>query len=147
MLKQSITFHFLSFIPIWIYRIMHLCCTTLLLLTVLFSLQLLRHRNYNLILATSTAESPYTIRFSPINLELNALNVIAMVKRSSHLSLTLFLWKAPLGRVTISCLIVLSGDVEVNPGPCKYPCTMCSRPVRNNQEGVQCDGCDLWTHA
>lgn len=44
-------------------------------------------------------------------------------------------------------MLMLSGDVELNPGPpsrWKYPCTVC---VKSNQRGVQCDMCDLWTHA
>jgi len=45
-------------------------------------------------------------------------------------------------------LLLLSGDVELNPGPVyRFPCTVCSKPVKNNQRGVQCDRCDLWTHA
>lgn len=35
---------------------------------------------------------------------------------------------------------------ETNPGPVRYPCTMCAKPVRANQRGVMCDTCDLWTH-
>ena len=31
-------------------------------------------------------------------------------------------------------------------GVCKYPCSVCSVPVKNNDSGVQCDGCDVWTH-
>lgn len=41
-------------------------------------------------------------------------------------------------------LLVLSGDVESNPGPVKYPCGICSKPVRINQKGVACDTCSLW---
>lgn len=46
-------------------------------------------------------------------------------------------------------LMLLSGDIELNPGPqrkWKYPCRVCSRPVMKNQKGVQCDNCDLWVH-
>ena len=47
----------------------------------------------------------------------------------------------------ISLLLLLSGDIEVNPGPCyKYPCSRCDKPVKSNQDGIQCDGCDLWFH-
>ena len=44
-------------------------------------------------------------------------------------------------------LLLIAGDVELNPGPIKYPCTVCNRPVKRNQRGIQCDSCDLWTHA
>ena len=43
-------------------------------------------------------------------------------------------------------LILLAGDVEANPGPVKFPCTVCQKPVKTNQRGVCCDVCDLWTH-
>lgn len=50
----------------------------------------------------------------------------------------------------IGCLalkfLMLSGDISLNPGPVKYPCTVCHKAVRSNQQGLQCDFCDLWTH-
>ena len=46
-----------------------------------------------------------------------------------------------------SLLILLSGDVESNPGPGpKFPCGVCSRAVKLNQKGIQCDACDVWFH-
>lgn len=44
--------------------------------------------------------------------------------------------------------LLLAGDIEVNPGPknWKYPCRVCSAPVKSNQQGVQCDICDIWLH-
>ena len=42
----------------------------------------------------------------------------------------------------VLALLLLGGDVELNPGPnFKYPCGMCV-----NQRGVQCDICDCWFH-
>ena len=47
------------------------------------------------------------------------------------------------------CLI-LSGQVEVNPGPRppKYPCGECSKAVVYGKEGgsIACDTCDRWFH-
>ena len=44
-------------------------------------------------------------------------------------------------------LLLLSGDVHLNPGPTPcYPCSMCSRLVRWNQKALQCDSCHLWVH-
>ena len=48
-------------------------------------------------------------------------------------------------------LLLISTDVHPNPGPrskpqWKYPCGKCEKPVRSNQKGIQCDGCDLWWH-
>ena len=44
-------------------------------------------------------------------------------------------------------LILLAGDVERNPGPVKFPCTVCSKPVKSNQCGILCSRCEKWTHA
>ena len=44
-------------------------------------------------------------------------------------------------------LLVLSGDVEANPGPIRHPCTICSKCVRNNQWATLCSKCSMWTHA
>ena len=44
-------------------------------------------------------------------------------------------------------LLLLSGNVELNPGPhYKHPCGCCTKPVKANQRGVQCDICDIWYH-
>ena len=43
-------------------------------------------------------------------------------------------------------LLILAGDVETNPGPTKFPCGVCSRPCKKNQDQVQCDTCDQWFH-
>ena len=44
-------------------------------------------------------------------------------------------------------LLLLSGNVELNPGPhYKHPCGSCTKPVKTNQRGVQCDICDIWYH-
>lgn len=42
--------------------------------------------------------------------------------------------------------LLLAGDIEINPGPVKYPCGSCSRPVKSNQKAVLCDSCNLWVH-
>jgi len=40
-------------------------------------------------------------------------------------------------------LILLSGDIAMNPGPTSYPCAKCDRGVR---VGVFCKTCTLWIH-
>ena len=42
--------------------------------------------------------------------------------------------------------ILLSGDVSTNPGPVKYPCGDCHKPVRKNQHGIFCEDCNFWFH-
>lgn len=40
----------------------------------------------------------------------------------------------------------LAGDIEANPGPVRFPCRRCDRPVKCNQKGIQCDVCYDWLH-
>ena len=70
--------------------------------------------------------------------------VLATWRKSSHLrprrtnnhSIPICYW-----------LVLLGGDIETNPGPVKFPCTICGKPVKCNQMGVCCDECENWTHA
>ena len=41
---------------------------------------------------------------------------------------------------------MLSGDIHLNPGPVRYPCTVCYRPVKLNERALSCDVCQRWTH-
>ena len=43
-------------------------------------------------------------------------------------------------------VIILSGDVHSNPGPIKYPCHACQRPVANNHRAMGCESCGIWVH-
>ena len=45
-------------------------------------------------------------------------------------------------------ILLLCGDIAPNPGPrkWKYPCMICSGPVKKNQDGLLCDDCNLWNH-
>ena len=54
----------------------------------------------------------------------------------------------PDNRSIIVLCLILSGQVELNPGlrTIKYPCTLCNKAVKNYQPAIQCDECNLWTH-
>ncbi len=43
-------------------------------------------------------------------------------------------------------LLLISGDVSPNPGPVKYPCAVCSRPVASTHRAILCDDCGKWCH-
>ena len=45
----------------------------------------------------------------------------------------------------INLLLILSGNVEINPGP-KFPCGICSKQCTSKQQSVACDECDIWFH-
>ena len=55
--------------------------------------------------------------------------------------------------------LATSGDISLNPGPdrtvpskngkkpaWKFPCAICEKPVRRNQKGIFCNGCERWHH-
>ena len=44
-------------------------------------------------------------------------------------------------------LLLLSGDLMINPGPVMYLCTVCGENVRADHRALQCDECQLWSHA
>ncbi|WAR06007.1 LORF2-like protein [Mya arenaria] len=50
----------------------------------------------------------------------------------------------------LTCLLLLCGDIESNPGPANtpvYPCGLCEMPVTwEHHDGLCCDGCDIWHH-
>ena len=41
-------------------------------------------------------------------------------------------------------LLILSGDINLHPGPLKYPCSVCAEPVRRRI--ISCEKCGLWLH-
>ena len=38
------------------------------------------------------------------------------------------------------------GDILSNPGPARFQCGYCEKPVRKNQKGILCDKCEFWYH-
>ena len=41
-------------------------------------------------------------------------------------------------------LLILSSDINLHPGPVKYPCSVCAKPVRKRI--MSCEKCGLWLH-
>ena len=41
-------------------------------------------------------------------------------------------------------LFILSGDINLHPGPVKYPCSVCAKLVRKRI--ISCEKCGLWLH-
>ena len=63
-----------------------------------------------------------------------SLYALSKTKHTSHRSFFQF-------------LIILSGDVSLNPGPVRHPCSSCClKPVAKNHRAILCDNCDLWAH-
>ena len=51
-------------------------------------------------------------------------------------------------RIITHTALTLSGDIQLNPGPCStiYPCGICEHPVTWSDVGLCCDGCNIWYH-
>ena len=45
-----------------------------------------------------------------------------------------------------SSLLMIAGDISLNPGPVQYPCAVCSRAVAKNHQALLCGGCGKWCH-
>ena len=43
-------------------------------------------------------------------------------------------------------LLILAGDIATNPGPTKFPCGGCYKPVAKPPRGVYCEACCYWWH-
>ena len=107
-------------------------------------------------MTTITGESPETIRFA-CRVMLDSYAVVAVDwKNSNRLRLKTRgiyrvhpqrLYRVHRPAAVIVPLLLAAGDIESNPGPVQYPCTVCEKPVKRNQSGIMCDGCSQWTHA
>jgi len=71
----------------------------------------------------------------------------------AHSSFGVVFWPKPLNGVAsrhlwlTDCLLLLARDIALNPGPTRYPCTICVAPVHSNQCALCCDMCQRWAHA
>ncbi len=43
-------------------------------------------------------------------------------------------------------MLLLSGDINMNPGPPKYPCGVCKQTVGARKDAICCDSCGTWFH-
>ena len=66
----------------------------------------------------------------------------------SRLRLTMLLCCGSTTRAGILNYLILlvCGDIHLNPGPARYPCGVCGKCVWSYQKGLLCDSCDLWFH-
>lgn len=90
---------------------------------------------------SSPSGNGLNIRFASkqrIQVGLEAVLTQRRTQRTTH--------KSTLQTQVILSLLLLSGDININPGTCKYPCGICSKPVKSNQRAIQCDFCDFWYH-
>ena len=55
-----------------------------------------------------------------------------------------FIWRSHF--YSLSVLLLLSGDIHLNPGPDDQPCLFCFKLVTDDDETVCCDCCNKWIH-
>ena len=41
-------------------------------------------------------------------------------------------------RALIQILLLISGQISPNPGPVRFPCKICTKPVKSNQKALEC---------
>ena len=87
---------------------------------------------------TGIACSRFELSMSQVSLRLYSCHTAHGRNRPLRLS----------SRLSSMLLLVLAGDVEINPGPrrCKYPCGLCNLAVKKTDPAVCCDSCDTWIH-
>jgi len=93
-----------------------------------------------------TGPTPCT---GPLWSDSSPVGAVTTILRLTHLSITAKRGhggRAPMVGRLLWVLLLVCGDVELNPGP-RYPCTVCSLGVGNTQQAIKCDGCGQWCHA
>ena len=107
----------------------------------------------------STLLNPHRIQDKYIDVGLNitlaSKQIIQVgreeVNRSRRELVRSAIFTPPLKNTSFLLLLVsllLGGNIESNPSPQYiYPCGECSKPVKRNQNRIQCDMCDIWFHA
>ena len=53
-----------------------------------------------------------------------------------------------LTRLSVSMVLLLSGDIQLNPGPrmARFPCGLCGKNVNSNHKAMECEDCEVWYH-
>ena len=67
----------------------------------------------------------------------------SLLRPSFHPKPLHYLSHSPL--ILISMLLLISGDIHLNPGPIDS-CSVCSRRVTWGNRSIQCTNCSLWVH-
>ena len=86
--------------------------------------------NYPEEILTSFINDSLTIRSNHIKNQ-SSLYALTKLKFSKHHSYFKY-------------LLILSSDINLHPGPVKYPCSVCAKPVRKGI--ISCEKCGLWLH-
>ena len=84
---------------------------------------------------------------------MNVTFLIPLIPRDLEMAVLLVasLLKGPLWGLwstlrTWLLVLLLSNGVQSNPGPVRFPCSVCFKPVCVNQRALQCDVCAYWCH-
>ena len=56
------------------------------------------------------------------------------------------LWTSNMGGFLNYLILLVCGDIHLNPDPVCYPYGVCGKSIRSSQKALFCDSCDLWLH-
>lgn len=104
-----------------------------------------QHVTSNFMIHPVTPNSKYELRLSSdLNLDKYAM-LFYHIKhnRMQHLAIPIDLKHNHHRMITV---LIISGDIALNPGPPKYPCGECYKPVAKTHRAVLCEGCNYWWH-
>ena len=107
------------------------------MITLTYDLKNIKNPNYHL--ETLQSKELFTNDYFSIteNIRINILNeqlsiyVLSKLKYKNHSSY-------------LKYILLLSGDINLHPGPVKYACSICNKAVRKRQ--ISCNNCGLWIH-
>lgn len=54
--------------------------------------------------------------------------------------------RAKPSKLFLLLTLILAIDIHNNPGPIRFPCGICQKPVATNHRSIQCDECNFWVH-
>ena len=126
-----------------------------LLLPALVDSKLLPHfltfgNKWNLFLqpwSSSTSASTYVCSSLSLAKEISGNVFVSIPKFKAEVHATLMFILRPCKPTSFwSILLLLSGDVKVNPILVTFPCGDCGREVASNHRGICCDTCNQWFH-
>jgi hypothetical protein len=83
----------------------------------------------------------FYLNIKPWNSLTPSLNLCIQSIKITHLCRS-----AKPSKLFLLLTLILAIDIHNNPGPIRFPCGICQKPVATNHRSIQCDECNFWVH-